>query len=202
MPDNAATEPPVFTRTARGLIVFAHPALEKARVAPAMLKAASSLPYFPVRDLYDLYPDMTVDVLAEQVAMAVSDIVVLQFPLYWYSVPALLKEWLDLVWVPGWAYGKGGKVLHGKTLACAFSAGGSNEAYGPTGTNRFTIEELMRPWEQTAALCGMRWIPPFVIHNAGDLDAAMLTEEGARYRRWLEAEAVAAIGSVAIGGHS
>ena len=151
MPDNAATEPPVFTRAARGLIVFAHPALEKARVAPAMLKAASSLPYFPIRDLYDLYPDMTVDVLAEQVAMAVSDIVVLQFPLYWYSVPALLKEWLDLVWVPGWAYGKGGKVLHGKTLACAFSAGGSNEAYGPTGTNRFTIEELMRPWEQTAA---------------------------------------------------
>ena len=63
MPDNAATEPPVFTRTARGLIVFAHPALEKARVAPAMLKAASALPYFPVRDLYDLYPDMTVDVL-------------------------------------------------------------------------------------------------------------------------------------------
>jgi len=202
MPDNAATEPPVFTRAARGLIVFAHPALEKARVAPAMLKAASSLPYFPIRDLYDLYPDMTVDVLAEQVAMAVSDIVVLQFPLYWYSVPALLKEWLDLVWVPGWAYGKGGKVLHGKTLACAFSAGGSNEAYGPTGTNRFTIEELMRPWEQTAALCGMRWIPPFVIHNAGDLDAAMLVEEGARYRRWLEAEAVAAISSAAIGGRS
>jgi glutathione-regulated potassium-efflux system ancillary protein KefF len=51
----------------------------------------------------------------------------------------------------------------------------------------------MRPWEQTAALCGMRWIPPFVIHNAGDLDAATLAEEGQRYRRWLEAEAAASI---------
>jgi glutathione-regulated potassium-efflux system ancillary protein KefG len=193
MSDSAPTGSPAFAHTARGLIVFAHPALEKARVAPAMLKAASALPYFPVRDLYDLYPDLTVDVLAEQVALAVSDIVVLQFPLYWYSVPALLKEWLDLVWVPGWAYGKGGKVLHGKTLACAFSAGGSGNAYGPEGANRFTIAELMRPWEQTAALCGMRWIAPFVIHNAGDLDEAALADEGARYRRWLEVHAAASL---------
>ena len=190
MPDSAPQPRPVSAPTARGLIIFAHPALEKARVAPAMLEAASDLPYFPVRDLYDLYPDLTIDVLAEQVAMAVSDIVVLQFPLYWYSVPALLKEWLDLVWVPGWAYGRDGKVLRGKTLACAFSAGGSSEAYGPEGSNRYTIAELMRPWEQTAALCGMRWVEPFVIHNAGDLDAAALAEEGRRYRQRLEAQAV------------
>ena len=193
MLENAVNDTPVFTPTARGLIVFAHPALEKARVAPAMLEAARKLPYFPVRDLYELYPDLTIDVLAEQVAMAVSDIVVLQFPLYWYSVPALLKEWLDLVWVPGWAYGKGGRVLHGKTLACAFSAGGNNDAYGPQGANRFTIAELMRPWEQTAALCGMRWITPFVIHGAGDLDAAALDSEAVRYRNWLVAEAATAI---------
>ena len=62
------------TQKARGLIGFAHPALERARVAPAMLKAAGALPAFPVRDLYDLYPDMTIDVLAEQVALAVSDL--------------------------------------------------------------------------------------------------------------------------------
>jgi glutathione-regulated potassium-efflux system ancillary protein KefG len=193
MLEKAAKETPVFTPTARGLIVFAHPALEKARVAPAMLKAAGKLPYFPVRDLYDLYPDLTIDVLAEQVALAVSDIVVLQFPLYWYSVPALLKEWLDLVWVPGWAYGKGGRVLAGKTLACAFSAGGSGDDYGPGGVNRFTIAELIRPWEQTATLCGMRWIAPFVIHNSGDLDDAALGTESVRYGQWLEAEALAAI---------
>jgi glutathione-regulated potassium-efflux system ancillary protein KefG len=190
---NAVNDTPVFTPTARGLIVFAHPALEKAKVAPAMLKAAGKLPHFPVRDLYELYPDLTIDVLAEQVALAVSDIVVLQFPLYWYSVPALLKEWLDLVWVPGWAYGRDGRVLHGKTLACAFSAGGSSDAYGPEGVNRYTIAELIRPWEQTATLCGMRWVPPFVIHNAGDLDDATLANEAARYGGWLEAEAKAAI---------
>src|SRR3984957_11140223 len=111
---NAVRETPVFTPTARGMGEDDQPALEKARVAPAMLEAARKLPYFPVRDLYELYPDLTIDVLAEQVAMAVSDIVVLQFPLYWYSVPALLREWVALVWVPGWAYGKGGRVLNGK----------------------------------------------------------------------------------------
>jgi glutathione-regulated potassium-efflux system ancillary protein KefG len=180
-------------RPARGLIVFAHPALERARVAPAMLHAAERLSQFPVRDLYDLYPDMTIDVLAEQIAMAVSDFVVLQFPLYWYSVPALLKEWLDLVWVPGWAYGKGGTVLKGKTLACAFSAGGGGHAYGPDGANRFSIDELMRPWEQTAFLCGMRWIPPFVIHDAGEIDDVTLAAEASRYARWLRAEATQSV---------
>ena len=191
MADGEAVEP--VTPKARGLIVFAHPALERARVAPAMLKAAAALPNFPVRDLYDLYPDMTIDVLAEQVALAVSDFIVLQFPLYWYSVPALMKEWLDLVWVPGWAYGRGGTVLKGKTLACAFSAGGAGGAYGPAGANRFTITELMRPWEQTAALCGMRWVPPFVIHGAGDLDDAALAAEAFRYRRWLDVEALSSV---------
>ena len=193
MPDQEITQASSAPRKAAGLVVFAHPALERARVAPAMLKAVSGLPNFAVRDLYDLYPDMTIDVLAEQVALAVSDIVVLQFPLYWYSVPALLKEWLDLVWIPGWAYGKGGQVLEGKTLACAFSAGGAGNAYGPEGANRFTIAELMRPWEQTAALCGMRWRHPFVIHGAGDLDEAALASESARYGQWLEAQAASAL---------
>ena len=196
--DSPQSTPGTFNTAApssRGLIVFAHPALERARVAPAMLRAAERVPNFPVRDLYDLYPDMTIDVLAEQVALAVSDFIVLQFPLYWYSVPALMKEWLDLVWVPGWAYGKGGTVLKGKTLACAFSAGGGGKAYGPDGANRFTIAELMRPWEQTAFLCGMHWIPPFVIHDAGDLDDASLAAEAARYGRWLRTEAGRAVGA-------
>ncbi len=193
MPERVASESSIAPPKARGLIVFAHPALERARVAPAMLRAVSPLPNFAVRDIYDLYPDMTIDVLAEQVALAVSDFVVLQFPLYWYSVPALLKEWLDLVWIPGWAYGKGGTVLMGKTLACAFSAGGAGNAYGPRGTNRFTIAELMRPWEQTAALCGMRWISPFVIHGAGDLDDAALGSESTRYGKWLQVQSAKAM---------
>jgi glutathione-regulated potassium-efflux system ancillary protein KefG len=150
-PDGEITQP--IVSKARGLIVFAHPALERARVAPAMLKAAGALPYFPVRDLYDLYPDMTIDVLAEQVALAVSDFVVLQFPLYWYSVPAPMKEWLDLVWVSDWAYGRGGSVLRGKTLACRLFGGRrAGDAYGPEGANRFTIAELMRPWEHRRAV--------------------------------------------------
>ena len=76
----------------------------------------------------------------------------------------------------------------------AFSAGGGGKAYGPDGANRFTIAELMRPWEQTAFLCGMHWIPPFVIHDAGDLDDASLAAEAARYGRWLRTEAGRAVG--------
>jgi glutathione-regulated potassium-efflux system ancillary protein KefG len=112
-------------------------------------------------------------------------------------VPALLKEWLDLVWTPGWAYGKGGRVLIGKTLACAFSAGGANDAYGPEGVNRFTIAELMRPWEQTAHLCGMRWVQPFVIHGAGELDAPGLDAEARRYGQWLKRQSTAAAKALA-----
>jgi glutathione-regulated potassium-efflux system ancillary protein KefG len=150
-----------------------------------MAVAAECTPSARLHDLYEAYPDYLIDVPAEQARLLAHDTIVLQFPLYWYSSPALLKEWLDLVWLHGFAYGEEGRALSGKTLACACSTGGSDAAYGPFGHNRFSIEEFLRPFEATANLCGMTWAEPFVMHGAALLEEADLKRAGKDYYAWL-----------------
>lgn len=175
-----------MTQAKNTLVVFAHPALERARVGAAMIAAAGAAPGVEVRDLYELYPDFAIDVEAEQAALARADAVILQFPFFWYSTPALMKEWLDLVLTHGFAYGEKGLALEGKTLACAISTGGGARAYQDKGHNRFTIEDFLRPLDQTAHLCRMRWAKPFVVHDAAVLTAADLEREAARYLAYIE----------------
>ena len=105
----------------------------------------------------------------EQRLLAENDIVILHHPFYWYSSPALLKEWLDLVLEVGFAYGNGGTALQGKSLLTVITTGGSPDAYTEDGYNRFSIREFLIPFEQTATLCGMSYLPPFVacgMHSA------------------------------------
>jgi glutathione-regulated potassium-efflux system ancillary protein KefG len=140
--------------------------LEKSRVNRKLFAAVENLPGVTVRDLYELYPDFQIDVPLEQSLLAQHDIIVLQHPFYWYSAPALLKEWIDLVWEYGFAYGPGGEALRGKALLNAITTGGSADAYQPEGRNRFTLRQLLTPFDQTAHLCGMRYLAPFVVHRS------------------------------------
>lgn len=168
------------------LVIFAHPAFERARVGAAMVEAVTAMPQVELRDLYELYPDFTIDVAAEQAALLRHDRIVLQFPFYWFSAPALMKEWLDLVLTHGFAYGDRGTALKGKTLACAISTGGGEWAYRSKTPNRFSIEEFLRPFDQTAHICGMKFAEPFAIHSAAVLDPADLAREAQRYSAYIE----------------
>lgn len=167
------------------LVVFAHPALERARIGSAMATAAYAAAGVTVHDLYELYPDFTIDVTAEQNALRSARSLVLQFPFYWYSTPALMKEWLDLVLTHGFAYGATGRALEGKTFACAITTGGPQAAYGEAGQNRYGVDDFLRPLEQTARLCRMRWKKPFVVHGAAVLTDAARDKAAARYADWL-----------------
>ncbi len=149
------------------LLIFAHPALEKSRVNRRLLAGVSDLPGVTVRDLYELYPDFQIDVAEEQAQLSRHDIVVLQHPFYWYAAPALLKEWLDLVWEYGYAYGP-----EGKALLNAITTGGSADAYRSDGRNRFSLRQFLAPFDQTAHLCGMRYLAPFVVHRSMFLKGA------------------------------
>lgn len=164
------------------LLMLAHPALERSRANRALAKAAKGLSSVTFRDLYETYPDFAVDIEAEQALLVAHDVIVLQFPLFWYSTPALLKEWLDLVWLHGFAYGHEGVALRGKRLLVACTTGASAKAYHALGYNRFTMDEFLRPLEQTAHLCGMIWETPFVVHGAAIKDDAALKAEADRYR--------------------
>lgn len=147
------------------LVLFAHPMLEKSRVQRALITTARTVANVTVNDLYEQYPDFDVDVGREQALLLQHDIIVLQHPFYWYSCPALMKQWIDLVLEHGWAYGREGRALQGKRMTNVISLGGSQEAYKESGLNRRTVREFLIPFEQTATLCKMEYLPPYVVHG-------------------------------------
>ncbi len=175
------------------LLVVAHPALERSRANQRMMDAALQVSGVTLHDLYETYPNFTIHVRAEQKRLLDHAVIGLQFPLYWYSTPALLKEWLDLVWLHGFAYGAGGEALKGKRLFVACTTGARAEAYGAEGHNRFTMEEFLRPLEQTAHLCGMAWEKPFILHAAAAKTELALQTGADAYRRRLAALAAVAV---------
>jgi putative NADPH-quinone reductase len=150
----------------RILVLFAHPSLERSEVNSVMLSASRSMDGVTLVDLYAEYPTLRIDIDREQQRLRAHDVIVFMFPLFWYSTPAMLKEWQDLVLEYGFAYGHEGTTLHGKWFLCALTAGGRETAYRDQGYNHYTIRELLRPLEQTAVLCGMRWLPPFALFGA------------------------------------
>lgn len=156
----------------RVLVLFAHPAIQKSRVNRQMARGLRGMPGVTFRDLYEAYPDLDIHVEEEQQLLAEHDVIVFQHPFYWYSTPAILKEWFDLVLEHGFAYGEGGDRLQGKAWMHALTAGGPKDAYGEGGYNRFTVEQLMAPLEQTAHLCGMHFLSPFRVHSTLSLDPA------------------------------
>lgn len=171
----------------RLLVLFAHPALEKSRVHRRMLHHLRSVDGVTINDLYEQYPDFDVDVAREQALLTAHDVVLVQHPIYWYSAPALVKQWEDLVLQHGWAYGTGGTHLHGKYFGCALTTGGRAAAYRREGYNRFTMRELLAPLEQTAALCGMRWLPPYLIQGTHLLDAPAIESHARAYAEFIAA---------------
>jgi glutathione-regulated potassium-efflux system ancillary protein KefG len=172
---------------ARVLLLFAHPALEKSRVHRTLLERRPSRDDLTFHDLYEAYPRLDIDVAREQALLLEHDWVVFQFPFYWYSTPPLLKQWQDLVLEHGWAYGSRGKALRGKRAAWAVSTGGGAEAYEPEGYNRFTVRQLMAPLEQTVRLCGMTFLPPWVVYGTHTLDPAQISAAGDAYATFLGA---------------
>jgi glutathione-regulated potassium-efflux system ancillary protein KefG len=171
----------------RVLIVFAHPALHRSRVNRAMAAAARELEDITLHDLYAAYPDHDIDVDAEKRLLIAHDALVFQHPFYWYSTPALLKDWQDHVLEFGWAYGPGGAALRGKTFLSAITTGGSEGAYSPAGFHGRTVRELLAPIDQTAKLCGFVRLPPFVVHGANELDAAGIASSVSAWGRVLRA---------------
>jgi putative NADPH-quinone reductase len=119
------------------LIQFAHPALRKSQTNRYLLEAVRNLENVTINDLYEEYPDFDIDVRREQGLLLAHDVIVFQHPFYWYSTPALLKQWLDLVLEYGFAYGRGGTRLQGKAFLTATTAGGPEDAYRREGYNYF-----------------------------------------------------------------
>ncbi|MCL1051693.1 NAD(P)H-dependent oxidoreductase [Shewanella abyssi] len=148
------------------LVLYAHPSQERSEINKPLFRATQQQENVTAIDLYAEYPTFRINIDKEQQQLRDHDVIIFMFPLYWYSTPAILKEWQDLVLEYDFAYGANGNALEGKTFMCAISAGGSETAYQADGYNHFTLRELLQPLEQTARLTGMTYLAPFALFCA------------------------------------
>jgi len=163
-------------------LAYAHPYPDRSRANRVLLDAVRDLPHLRVRELYSLYPDFGIDVELEQRLLLESSVLVWQHPMYWYSVPPLLKLWFDKVLSRGWAYGEGGTKLQGKRCQWAVTTGGLASAFDADGMHGHPFEAFVAPVAQTAKFCRMEWQPPIVVHGAHRVDDAALADAAVGYR--------------------
>ena len=170
------------------LILFAHPRLDRSIANKRMMQEVRDLPGVTFVDLYATYPRFEIDVRVEQERLTKNDVIIFQHPLYWYSTPSIMKEYQDLVLEYGFAYGSEGQALKDKLFMTATTTGGPKEAYCTQGYQHFPLRQLLTPFEQTAHLCHMIYLPPFVLYSAGHAnEEKRLVEHCRKYARLLEA---------------
>jgi glutathione-regulated potassium-efflux system ancillary protein KefG len=148
-----------------------------------MTEGVSQLDGITFHNLYEEYPDFQIDVKREQQLLIDHDIIIWHHPFYWYSSPAILKEWIDLVLEYGFAYGKDGTALKGKMVMTAITTGSRRESYEEGGFNQHTIQQFLAPFSQTARLCNMNYLPPFVVHGSNLLDEEGIEQVTEDYRK-------------------
>lgn len=169
------------------LVLVAHPNLNESNVNRAWVERLSKEEGVYVHDLYQEYPDFKINVEKEQALAEQYDRIVFQFPLYWYSTPAILKEWQDVVLTYGWAYGSEGTKLQGKEFMAAVSTGSPAEAYGENGRNHYPMTELLRPLQAMTNLTGMTFVEPFLLQGVNALDPNDLAVSAEEYVKRIKA---------------
>jgi len=167
------------------MVIAAHPDLTNSRANRALIGALEQHRDIVVRDLYQEYPNWTIDIEREKQLLLEYDRIVLQFPFYWYSCPPLLKKWFDDVLTFGWAFGPGGDRLKGKEYIVATTTGGPSKGYRSGGDNRYTISELLRPIEQTLVKCNGTFLPAFVVYQVTNATDEYLTQEAKKYAEYI-----------------
>jgi len=167
------------------LLLFTHPKYEFSRANKALLQNIPEMDGLTFHDLYERYPDFNIDIDAEKELLKQHDIIVWHHPFYWYSCPPLMKQWIDLVLEFGWAYGPGGNALEGKWCFNAITTGSSLQNYCQDGMHQCSFHEFLKPFEQTAKLCGMHYLPPFAVMGTVQMDAKDLAQYEVQYRKLL-----------------
>lgn len=160
-----------------------HPNISQSRVNHKLLESLNG--EIEIRYMYELYPDGNINVAKEQEVLEKTDRIILQFPMYWYSSPALLKEWEDKVLTYGWAYGSSGNALQGKELVLSVTPGASISQYSHEGSFKYKVTELLRPFQATSNLIGTRFIKPFVVDGM-QLSDSELSNAAQQYKKYIK----------------
>lgn len=154
------------------LVNVVHPNIEQSIVNKRLVNGIKDIENVTINNLYEKYPDFKIDVKEEQKLLVEHDIIIFQFPMYWFSSPSLLKEWFDKVLEPGFSHA-GASMLKDKSFAVAVSCGGSKEVFSPTGKDKKRVEEFLYPFEITANYVKMNYKKAYITYDT----ESVLSEE-------------------------
>ena len=142
------------------LVLYAHPRPTRSVANRRLKRVAEGLSDVTVVDLYAEYPQHHIDIDREQARAEEADVLIFQHPVYWFSAPSLVKEWVDRVVTYGWALGER-EALRGKIYLHAVTTAASHGVFAQEVTGRAALRAQFHPFEAMAGLCGMRYLPPF-----------------------------------------
>jgi len=152
------------------LILLAHPNIGNSVGNKTIINTVKGMPQVSIRDLSKLYPDFNINVKAEQKAVAKADLIILQYPIYWYNMPPILKQWFDMVLTYGFAFGTGSK-LSGKSIMASVTAGSPEHVY-----QKGDMENILLPIKASAKFCSLNYLEHiasygiYYMPNRGDMD--------------------------------
>lgn len=166
------------------LVIVAHPDIENSSANKRLITELNKYPEkFIVHELYKCYPDFHINIAEEQALLDQYQRIVLQFPIYWFNCPPLLKKWLDDVLTCGWAYGSNQK-LQNKTIGLAVTAGASEESYQQA---KYSLATLLTPFKATIDYVNAKNTEIFPVYGAGmSLSEKGLAEKARCYINYLE----------------
>ncbi|MDR1103294.1 MAG: NAD(P)H-dependent oxidoreductase [Tannerella sp.] len=176
--NHTETEKPVTHNGRKSVILLAHPDFKNSKANKALVEAVKDMDGVTVTNLYEA--PFTAETYRNLLSGAGS--VVFQFPFYWASAPSQLKKWCDELFSGLTEQVKGVKLL------VAVTTGSEYDAYRSGGRNRYTLDELLRPYQLLANHSGMVWQTPFAVYGASLPTAAQSIAAGAvAYREKIEA---------------
>ncbi|WP_155286937.1 NAD(P)H-dependent oxidoreductase [Lacticaseibacillus zhaodongensis] len=163
------------------LIAVAHPHIARSNTQ-SFLKETAALE--PTATWHEL-DGATLNLAAERKQLLASDRIVLQFPLYWYSAPAALWNWLDQVWVKNVVYGPDDGLLQGKSLGLVVSYSEPPRDYDLGGKVGLSMQEILRPFAAIAKRCGLQLLSPLLIPQFDRMTEQERAQLLVAYRQYL-----------------
>jgi putative NADPH-quinone reductase len=169
----------------RTLVIVSHPDIQGSSSQQFLKESLPTHEKITFHHLEEWYPDGRIDCIAEQKLMQEHDRIIFQFPLYWYSSPAMLKQWQDEVLTESFAFGVHGTALRGKSFGLVLVIGNSEKAYQAGGREGFSLSAITIPFQAMAKKVGMHFLKPFGIYQFQYMDEPTKWKLLIQYQQYL-----------------
>ena len=146
------------------MVVISHPTIQTSSSQQFFLATLKGEEAVTVRHLDEVWseakPHFTKSDEEKALVDSSAERLILQFPMYWYQAPSVMKEWIDTVMSKSAPFTK-----QIKELGIVVTLGVKEEAFRAGGKEQFTLPELLRPFQALANAMGWTYLPIFEVHQ-------------------------------------